>query len=154
MNAPSPTNSISSAAAASDAPPLRGLTSDEAERRIAQFGPNELRPAKRGSAVVQILQLFANPLVVILLLAAGVSAGVGEGASAAIITSVVLLGIAVNAVQTYHSQRAIERLRESVAPTATVLRDGAWTEMPRRSWCPAIRFVFRPATWCPPTRGY
>ncbi len=122
--------------AALDAEPSAGLSNDEADRRLEQFGPNELRPSKRAGALAQLVQLFANPLVVILLLAAVVSAIVGEGGSALIIIVIVLLGIAVNFLQTYHSERAVRRLRESVAPTATVLREGSWREMPRRLLVP------------------
>ena len=48
----------------------------------------------------------------------------------------VLLSAALNLFQTYRSQRAVERIRKEVAPTATVLRDGNWTEIPRRELVP------------------
>ena len=44
----------------------------------------------------------------------------------------------LNFVQTYRSQQAVEKLRASVALTATVLRDGKWTEIPRKDVFPAI----------------
>ena len=55
----------------------------------------------------------------------------------------VLLGVTIIFIQTYHSQRAVERLRKSVAPTATVLRDGVWNELPRSEIVPGdvIRLV-------------
>jgi magnesium-transporting ATPase (P-type) len=45
----------------------KGLSSDEARRRLAEFGPNEPAPVQRATIVKQLLQLFANPLVIILL---------------------------------------------------------------------------------------
>ena len=48
----------------------------------------------------------------------------------------VLLSAALNFVQTYRSQRAVERIRKEVAPTAAVLRDGTWAEIPRRELVP------------------
>jgi P-type Mg2+ transporter len=48
----------------------------------------------------------------------------------------VLLSVALNFIQTYRSQRAVERIRKEVAPTATVLRDGNWAEIPRREVVP------------------
>ncbi len=92
---------------------------------------------------MHFLLLFANPLVIILLITSFVSALLGELVSAMIIVVIVLLGVAINFVQTYRSQRAIERLREGVAPTATVLRDGSWVELPRREVVPGdlIRLV-------------
>jgi Mg2+-importing ATPase len=121
----------------------RGLTGEEAGARLAEAGPNEPSPARNAGSAVQLLRLFANPLVLILLFASGVSAFLGEVVSASIIVGIVLLGVAVNFVQTYRSQRAVERLREGVAPTATVLRDGSWREIPRRELVPGdvIRLV-------------
>ena len=53
-----------------------------------------------------------------------------------IIFVVVLLGVVIDAVQTHRSQQAAQKLRQRVAPTATVLRDGAWSELPRREVVP------------------
>ncbi len=75
----------------------------------------------------------ANPLVVILLIAGLASAILGEVTDAAIIGGIVFLSGGINAWQTFRSQRAVSRLREQVAPTATVLRDGLWVERPRRN---------------------
>ncbi len=113
-----------------------GLSDDEARRRLAASGPNEPSPSRRTGVAAQVLVLLANPLVIILLIASFVSALVGEGASASIIVTVVLLGVVINFLQTYHSQRAVERLREGVTPTATVLRDGKWQELQRRALVP------------------
>lgn len=48
----------------------------------------------------------------------------------------VLLSVALNFIQTYRSQRAVDRIRKEVAPTATVLRDGSWIDIPRREVVP------------------
>jgi len=114
------------------ADPKRGLTGAEAAARLARDGPNELGRAKRLALVAQIGRLFANPLVTILLIASAVSASLGERLSAAIIVAIVVISAVLNFLQTFHSQRAADRLRAQVAPTATVLRDGAWKEIPRR----------------------
>ena len=111
---------------------MQGLTSSEAAGRLAQFGPNDPAPARGRSGVVQLLALFLNPLVIILLIAALASAFLGEIVDAGIIVTIVLLGVAINFTQTYRSRKAIERLRDQAAPTATVLRDGQWQELLRR----------------------
>ena len=86
----------------------------------------------------ELLGFLANPLVIILLIASLVSAVLGEKVNAAIIVVMVVLSVVLNFVQTYRSQRAAERLREEVAPTATVLRDGRLGGDSRAgSWCPA-----------------
>jgi len=108
-----------------------GLTSGEAARRLDQFGPNDPTPVRAHSAVLAFVQLFLNPLVLILLLAAGISGFTGSPIDAGIIVVVVLLGLGLDFIQTNRSQHTIERLRERVAPAATVLRDGQWREIPR-----------------------
>jgi Mg2+-importing ATPase len=85
---------------------------------------------------VQVLLLFINPLAIILLVASAISAAVGEVVNACIIALMVLLSAALNFVQTFRSQRAVERIRKEVAPTAAVLRDASWTELPRRELVP------------------
>jgi Mg2+-importing ATPase len=114
----------------------QGLSGKEARRLLAQVGPNEPAPARRRSGLKSLLLLFANPLVAILLVAALASALVGDYVNASIIVVIVLLSIALNHVQTARSERAAERLRKEVAPTATALRDGAWEEVPRRELVP------------------
>jgi Mg2+-importing ATPase len=107
-----------------------GLTSAEAARRLAQYGPNEPVRVLRFSALRQFVRLFANPLVLILLVAAVVSSALGQHVDAAIIVTIVLLGVGLNFWQTFRSGRAAEKLRASVMPTATVLRDARWQEIP------------------------
>jgi Mg2+-importing ATPase len=115
---------------------VSGLTSREAERALAQHGPNDPMPSHGGSRIQELLQLFLNPLVVILLIASSVSVFLGEVISAGIIFAMVLLGIAINFAQTYRSQVAIEELRKHVMLTATVLRDGQWQEIHRHDIVP------------------
>ena len=78
---------------------------------------------RRLSAVVQLFRLFANPLVIILLVASAIAASLGQQFDALIIVTMVALGVAINFWQSYRSQQAAERLRSSVIPTATALRD-------------------------------
>ena len=113
-----------------------GLSSDEARRRLAEFGPNEPAAIQRATFVKQLLLLFANPLVIILLIASLVSAIVGNVVNASIIVVIVLLSNALNFTQTARSQRTAERLRKEVAPVATALRDGEWRVIPRRELVP------------------
>jgi Mg2+-importing ATPase len=118
-----------------------GLSSEAAEARLAQFGHNDPAPGKRHSILTDLVRAFLNPLILILLIAAIVSAFLGEAVDAWIIVAIVTMSTALDVTQTYNSQRAIERLHERVAPTATVLRDGNWTEIARRDLVPgdAIR---------------
>lgn len=112
-----------------------GITTAEADARRSSSGANTfgVRPT---SQWLQIVELFANPLVLILLITSTVAAALGAVADAAIIVTIVGLGASLNFIQTYHSQRAIERLRQKVAPSATVRRDGDWRELPRTQIVP------------------
>jgi Mg2+-importing ATPase len=85
----------------------------------------------RGAIARELLALFLNPLTIILLLAAGISAILGQRVDAGIIIVIVVLGVSINFAQTYRSQRAIEHLREHVSLTSTVLRDQTWQEIKR-----------------------
>jgi Mg2+-importing ATPase len=114
----------------------QGLTGEEVRKRQETYGPNDTTGIKRSSGLVQFLRLFLNPLVAILLLAAIVSAILGDRINASIIITIVLLSNILNFVQTFQSQNAVEKLRAGVAPTATALRDGKWIEVPRRDLVP------------------
>jgi Mg2+-importing ATPase len=135
--APEPTvNSTLDHLGLDTSPRTSGLTSDEAGRRLDEYGPNEPTPTRHLSALREIAHLFANPLVLILLVASAVAAWLGENIDASIIVTIVLLSVTVNFWQSYRSQRAADRLRASVAPTATALRDGNWQEIPLRQIVP------------------
>jgi P-type Mg2+ transporter len=120
----------------STAPSTAGLDTAEAARRLAQYGPNDPAPKKRRSHLVELLLQFTNPLVAILLFASVVSAFVGEIVNAAIIIVIVSLSVAVNFLQTFRSQQAADRLRATVAPTATVLRNGVFADVLRSTVVP------------------
>ena len=107
-------------------------SSAEAARRLADYGPNEPVVVRRLSGVVQFLHLFANPLVVILLVASAVSVSLGQQADALIIVTIVALGVSINFWQSYRSQQAADRLRASVNPTTTVLRDLVLVDLAKR----------------------
>ena len=116
--------------------PAPGLTEQEAEARLEKFGPNEPATAQQHSILSDLLHEFTNPQVLILIIAAVASAFLGERVDAGIIGVIVLLSAAIDLSQTYRSQRAIDQLRDQVAPTATVLRGGEWKEIQRREVVP------------------
>ena len=107
-----------------------GLSTDEAERRLRKFGPNSLVREKRLSGLMQFLRFFANPLVIILLVASSVSFGLGQRVNAVIIIAMVLLSVCLNFYQEHQASRAAEELRRQVATTAAVIRDGEEQETP------------------------
>ena len=55
-----------------------GLTTGEAKRRLRQYGPNSLVQKSRFATLFSVFRLFSNPLVIILLVASGISIGLGD----------------------------------------------------------------------------
>lgn len=113
-----------------------GLSADEAAARLAQHGPNRIEQRARRRLVVDILRRLGNPLVLVLLFAAGVSAVVHDPASFVIITTVVLLSLALDLVQERRAESKAESLRAQVALRSTVLRDGKPAELPAATIVP------------------
>jgi Mg2+-importing ATPase len=118
-----------------DATTFPGLSTAQARERLLQTGPNE-PGTRRRSPLAQLLPLLGNPLAVVLLVASGISALIGETVDAALIASMVAFSVAMNLFQTWRSQVAADKLRARIAPTATVLRDGQWVELARRDIAP------------------
>ena len=107
-----------------------GLGAAEAAARLATYGPNDAATAKRSPLWLQFLSRFRNPLVIILLVASGLSAATGDIPSFVIIASIVMLSMTLDFVQEVRAQNAVEALRRSVAVQATVRRDGATLSVP------------------------
>jgi Ca2+-transporting ATPase len=113
-----------------------GLSADEAARRLAEFGPNELEAAERTSPWRLLLDQVKNILILILLVAVALSAALGHATEAVVITVIVLFAVLLGFAQEYRAERAIEALGEMAAPTASVLRDGDPVEVPAREVVP------------------
>ena len=102
-----------------------GLTSQEVALRLVRYGSNDSAAPKRAAPWLRFIQRFANPLVMILLLASALSAATGDVASFVIIAGIVLLSVLLDFVQETHAQNAVDALRGQVALRADVDRDGA-----------------------------
>ena len=107
-----------------------GLTTGEAKRRLRLYGPNSLVQESRFAGLLAFLRLFANPLVVILLVASGISLGLGDEVGGLIIIAIVLLSVLLNFFMEFQARHAVEEIRKQVATTAAVMRDGREQELP------------------------
>ncbi|WP_370674314.1 magnesium-translocating P-type ATPase [Pleomorphomonas sp. PLEO] len=107
-----------------------GLTGSAAETRLAEFGPNDAAAVKQVPLWLQFLGRFRNPLVIILLVASGLSAASGDIASFLIVVAIVTVSITLDFIQESRAQSAVDALRQSVAVTAKVLRDGQPRDLP------------------------
>ena len=107
-----------------------GLSAEQAAQRLAEVGPNRFGQTSALPGWRQYLRHFRNPLVLTLLLASGVSAVTGEVTNFLIIACIVLLSVTLDFWQEMRAGQVVERLRQSVAVRATVLRAGQWQEHP------------------------
>jgi len=111
---------------------LSGLTAQEAKVRLQRDGPNTLAQRKEPSIIVRFLQKLTNPLIVLLLVAAIISAFLGEASDFVIIAVITIVSITLDVYQEATAVGAAEKLRKRVSITATVIRDGAKMEIPLR----------------------
>ncbi|MFN8544566.1 MAG: magnesium-translocating P-type ATPase [Candidatus Binatia bacterium] len=107
-----------------------GLTSDEAQRRLRLYGRNALAQEPRFAALLNFLRFFANPLVVVLLVASVVSIALNDPIDGLIIIAMVLLSVMLNFFMEFQARHAVEAIRKQVATTAAVVRDGREEEIP------------------------
>jgi len=107
-----------------DADPDSGLTQAEAERRLAEVGPNRLPEPKLAGPARIFARQFLNPFIYILIVAGILSLAIGQIPSAVFIAAVLLLNAAIGAVQEYSAQKSASALRRMVRGTAHVVRDG------------------------------
>jgi Ca2+-transporting ATPase len=107
-----------------DSDPERGLTPDEARRRLARIGPN--RVAEGGDTPVWrlVLRQFRSLVVLLLFLAAAIAWSLGEGVEALAIFAALFLNAAIGFGTEWRAQVSLARLRALVVPMARVRRDG------------------------------
>ncbi len=109
----------------------RGLTEEEASRRLEKYGPNVIRAKEvRFKALRIFLAEFANPFIIMLLIAAVVSYALSEMVDALTIFAIVILCAVLGFTQEYKAEKAVEALRKLTAPRAKVLRNGSVKEIP------------------------
>ena len=109
-----------------------GLSAAEAEERFAKHGPNELASGPQKSTLRIFLEQFADFLVIILILAAIVSAVLGDVESTVVILAVITMNAILGTVQTVKAAASLDSLKQMSAPTAKVYRDGHLIQIPGR----------------------
>ncbi len=120
-----------------------GLSQKEAQRRLDEFGPNELSERKKISPWLIFLEQFKNFLIIILLIAVALSAVMGEVADAIVIFAIVLFAAGLSFMQEYRAERAMDALKRMAAPTASVLRDNMEIEISATDLVPGDIILLR-----------
>ncbi len=123
--------------------PRVGLSEAEARDRLAEFGPNRLARPERPDYLRLAARQIADPLVVLLVAAAAVSAGIGEVVEAAVIAAIVVLNGVLGFVQESGAERALVALREEFTHTAWAVRSGRERELPVDELVPGDLVVLR-----------
>lgn len=113
-----------------------GLSSAEAEKRIAEFGKNALAEGKKKSLIVKFLEQFKDIMIIVLLVAAVVSAVIAlvegeysELIDAGVILLIVVLNAIIGVVQENKAENAMEALKNMNKAFSKVLRDGEWKHL-------------------------
>ena len=119
-----------------------GLTQAEARARFQKYGPNKLKEGEKPTLLQRFIQQLKDPMLIILLVAAGVSAltgwlaGESEWAEVIIILVVVLLNAILGVFQESKAEAAIEALQTMTAATCKVIRDGKQISLPSQELVP------------------
>jgi len=108
----------------------QGLTAREAQRRLDQFGPNEITRTQKSSRLAELARQLAHPLALLLWTAAALSLASGDRVLALAIVAVILLNAALAYAQELQAERATEALKELLPPQARVRRDDFEAEVP------------------------
>ncbi len=106
-----------------------GLTREEAQKRLSEYGPNEIVAKGRASPFVLWLSQFKDFLIIILLAAVLLSAILGETIDAVVIFVIILFATTLGFIQEFRAEKAMEALKKMAAPTASVLREGKEVEV-------------------------
>ena len=113
----------------------KGLTSDEARRRLSQFGPNAT-PDVTPHPLRLILGKFWSPISVLLEVAIVLQLGLGEYIEATVIAVLLVFNAAIGFFHESRAQTTIAALKSRLALNASVLRDGAWVTLPAAGLVP------------------
>jgi len=107
-----------------------GLTQEEADSRLEQYGPNAVAKDEGHGRLALLGKALVNPLVVLLSLLATVSLLTGDARAAFVMGLMIVLGVSLRFVQEARADSAAKKLRAMIKVTATVMRDGTPREIP------------------------
>ena len=114
----------------------KGLSEEQAQKRLEEYGFNEPARKKKRTILIQILSKFINPLVIVLLIIAAFSLFFGEKISAILVILMAALSVFLSFIQEYRAGKEAEKLSEMVRTTATVYRNGRSMELKIREIVP------------------
>ena len=114
----------------------KGLSQEEAKTRLEKYGKNALEAEKKKSFGEKLKEQILDPMIIILMLAALVSAFNGEALDAGIIIAIVIVNAFLSIYQEGKAEEAIEALQKMSSPKAKVIRDGEHIEVDSKALVP------------------
>ncbi|MDP3958310.1 MAG: HAD-IC family P-type ATPase [bacterium] len=121
----------------------RGLSAEEARRRLERYGENSLPEEKPRSTLRLFLSQFQSPLIYILLAASAIVFAMGETVDGSIILAVLFFNAVVGAVQEGKAQHTLQALKKFAETRATVLREGKEYVVPDREVVPGDMLILQ-----------
>ncbi len=116
--------------------PAQGLSTEEAARRLEQYGPNELKEKPRPTFWQLVLAQLNNFIVILLIVASVVSALLGDWIEAAVIMMIVVLNAILGVVQESRAEEALAALKKMASPECQVMRNGQRISVPASQLVP------------------
>ena len=102
-----------------------GISNTEAQKRLNEFGPNELQEKKKRTTLLMFLDQFKDFMILVLIGAAVIAGVIGDLADTLVIIAIVIINAIIGFVQEYRAEKAMEALKKMAAHSATLLREGA-----------------------------
>lgn len=126
-----------------------GLAPEEAVLRLQMYGPNELAEAKRTSFLQMLWAQFNNFVVILLIVAAVISAVLGDYVEAGAILAIVILNAVLGVIQERNAAQALAALKKLAAPDAQVVRAGSRIILPARELVPGDIVLLEAGNYIP-----
>ncbi len=126
-----------------------GLSSEEAQRRLEKYGPNELEEAPPTSFWQMLGEQFNNFVVILLIVAAVISAILGDYIESAAIFAIVILNATLGVVQERKAAQELAALRKLASPDAEVIRDGHRQVFPAHNLVPGDLVLLEAGNYVP-----
>src|SRR3989338_2540656 len=113
-----------------------GLSSEDAQKQLEEYGPNELLEKKKKTPLAMFLDQFKDFMIIVLIAAAIIAGALGEAADTIAIAVIIVLNAIIGFVQEYRAEKPMAALKKMAAQFATVIRDDKLINIPASEIAP------------------
>jgi Ca2+-transporting ATPase len=114
----------------------KGLSQKEADKRLAEHGPNELKEGKKRPMIFRFFDQFKDLLIIVLIIAAGLAYYLDDFRGGTILLVIVLVNAVIGFWQEFKAEKILESLKKIIKDKAVVIRDGKKTEVDQKDLVP------------------